>query len=602
VGRVPDGAVAYANEAFRQILGQGAVAESRFMDVPRTYGVFDRHGNPFPVERLPFSQVRASGKAVVVDDMVIHRPDGGRVAIRAFGQPVHDAHGTLTHVIVAFTDISHEVRVEELRQATADHLRFAVDHAPVAIFSIDLEGTITLSEGAGLKALGVRSGELVGRSVFELYKDHPTIPGFIRRGLAGEAFWYTVRVGDAVYDSWLAPLRDPTGAIIGVMGLSNDVSELHRLEARVIETDRVHAMGTLAASVAHEINNPLSYVLGCLRRLERTLATAPADVQASARDDLKTATDGVLRIASITRDLRTFSGPQESALGLVDIKAAIASVLKLVHNEIEARARLTVSVDDVPPVLGNEARLFQVLTNLLMNAVQSLADGSPDRDEIAVRTWLENDRVVIEVSDSGPGVPPAGRERIFEPFVTTKPIGEGTGLGLFVCRNIVRWMGGEITVGDRPGGGAVFRVLLPAAPRPAAAASAGAPSGPAPVGARILVIDDDPIVAGVMVAQLADVGFTATEEGNAEQALARLLGDEEFDLVYCDLMMKGRTGMDIAAELESRRPDRLAKMVFMTGGAFTPRAAAFVAAHAARCVDKPFDAAEETKKRLAPRT
>jgi PAS domain S-box-containing protein len=601
VGRVPDGASVYANRAFRDILGTDAVQESRIGDVPRTYRVFTRAGQPFPVEQLPFSRVVATGEAVVVDGMVIHRADGGRIDLRAFGQPVLDAAGTLTQVIVAFVDITREVQAEVQRQRTASHLQFALEHAPVAIFSIDCDGIITLSEGAGLKSLGVKSGQLVGQSVFDLYKDHPTIPGYIRRGLAGDSFWYTVQVGDAVYDSWLAPLRDDAGTIVGVMGLSNDVSELRQLQARVIEADRVRAMGMLAASVAHEINNPLSYVLSCLRRVETHVQAADPSVH----EDLSTAIGGVDRIAAITRDLRTFSRPANTAVGPVDVEAAIHSVLRLVRKEIEARARLRLFLAADRPVLGNEARLSQVLTNLVMNAVQSLPAGRPETDEVEISAHVAGDQVVIEVGDSGPGVPVKERERIFEPFVTTKPIGGGTGLGLFVCRNIVRWMGGEITVGDRTGGGALFRVVLPAAPERAAAA-APAPARPAPngelAGLRVLVIDDDEIVADMIVAQLAAAGVHAAAEHDPDRALQRLLAEEEtFDLVFCDLMMRGRTGMDIAAAVKAARPERLRRIVFMTGGAFTPKAAAFVSAHSAACVDKPFDVTEETRKRLSPR-
>ena len=142
-------------------------------------------------------------------------------------------------------------------------LKLAVDHAPIAVFSIDRDGIITLSEGAGLAALGVRSGELVGKSVFDLYRDHPTIPGYIRRGLAGESFYYTVAGGRGRL-RLLARARcgARTGRSSGVLGVSHDMSELRRLQARPSRTTGSVAMGTLAASVAHEINNPLTYVHG----------------------------------------------------------------------------------------------------------------------------------------------------------------------------------------------------------------------------------------------------------------------------------------------------------------------------------------------------
>src|SRR5262249_27117925 len=150
-------------------------------------------------------------------------------------------------------------------------LSLAVNHAPIVIWTADTNGVVTLSEGAGLASLGIKSGQLVGQNLFEIYRDHPTIPGYIRRGLSGESFWYTVEVDKVVYDTWLTPLRNVSGAIIGIAGLSKDVSEIRNLQSNAIQNDRVIALGTLAASVAHEINNPLTYMLGNLDLLLETL-------------------------------------------------------------------------------------------------------------------------------------------------------------------------------------------------------------------------------------------------------------------------------------------------------------------------------------------
>jgi len=604
VGAVPDGRLAYRNRRFAEILGMDAVSESRIGDVPATYRVFDRAGHVYPVERLPFSQVLATGQPVVVDDMVIERPDGTRTDLRASGTPVRNPAGEITHIIVAFVDISREARAEHERETIEARLRFAVDHAPIVIWAIDTDGVVTLSEGAGLAALGVRSGELVGQSLFELYKDHPEIPGYIRRGLAGEALVYTVQVGDAFYDTWLTPLREASGVMTGVLGLSNDVSEVRRLQAKVVQDDRVHAMGTLAASVAHEINNPLTYVLGGLSGLERGLQRlrelpgADDLVRAAALrlvEELAPVRRGVERIATVTRDLKTFSRPDDTRLEPVDLRGVVEAALKLARKEIEARARLHLALDDVPPVRGNEARLVQVVVNLVMNAAQSLK-GDPTRDEVFLTTRREADVVFLEVADSGAGVAPTDRERIFEPFVTTKPIGEGTGLGLFVCRNVVRGLGGDVTVHDRPGGGALFRVTLPAAtdasPETGAAVVSRVSTG------RVIVVDDDPLVCATLVGQLEEGGFHTRGITDPRAAVAALLAGEPFDIAYCDLMMEGVTGMDIAAELEARAPDRARRLVFMTGGAFVPRAAAFMTAHPGRCVEKPFDVVAETRRRL----
>jgi CheY-like chemotaxis protein/anti-sigma regulatory factor (Ser/Thr protein kinase) len=285
----------------------------------------------------------------------------------------------------------------------------------------------------------------------------------------------------------------------------------------------------------------------------------------------------------------------------MNVRKAIESVLRLLRKDIEARARLRLSLVDTAPVLANEARLVQVVTNLLVNAQQALPPGPAAAQEIVIGTRQEGQRVVIEVSDTGPGVPAADRERMFEPFATTKPVGQGTGLGLFVCRNIINGLGGQISVHDRPGGGALFRVELPTAEPPASEHHPRPPVGQRSTSTwKVLVIDDDPRVAQMLASQLKRAGVHVQVVTDGGAAPAVLLDAAEFDLIYCDLMMEGMTGMDLADMLQACAPQRLARTVFMTGGAFTPRAAAFIADHPGACVEKPFDIVAETRRRLGP--
>jgi CheY-like chemotaxis protein len=279
------------------------------------------------------------------------------------------------------------------------------------------------------------------------------------------------------------------------------------------------------------------------------------------------------------------------------------SVLQLVQKEIEARARLRVDLGETAPVRGNEARLVQVILNLVVNAMQALPEDEPECHEIALRTYNDDKQVVLEVSDTGPGVPYERREHIFEPFVSTKEIGVGTGLGLFVSRNIVRSFGGDIVLVDQPHGGALFRVTLPpySRSRPPLGSEPGAAIAGGKNGnlGRVLVIDDESLVAQVLCAHLASAGYTAHSEQDARRALHTLSEDPEgYDLVFCDLMMKGMTGMELSDALKAHSPQAHAKVVFMTGGAFTPKARAFLEAHAAQCVEKPFDVLVETERRL----
>ena len=615
VARTPDGVVEYVNRAFQAIVGIDAVEESRIDDAPATYGIYDRHGNPYPVEQLPFSRVLSSRGPVETDDLVIRRSGGENVNVRAYGVPIYDAGGKITHVIIAFIDNTKQVEAERQRDSMEARLALIINHAPLAIWSADQHGNVTLSEGAGLASMGVKSGQLVGQNLFELYAQHPNIPDYLRRALRGDSFRYTVEVPGAIYDSFVTPIRDSGGKIVGMAGLSNDVTEIRRLQASAIQNDRVIALGTLAASVAHEINNPLTYVLGYLKTatMELRAVAPPVDSTGSAQaptelprlekilSHLELVRSGAERIARIIQDLRSFTRPPAQKLEWVDVQAVVQSVLRLVGKDAEAHARLTVDLEQTAPVSADESRLVQVVLNLMVNAIQAVRGGRPEDMQIAVRTRSEGTGAAIEVADSGPGVPVADRASIFEPFFSTKALGEGTGLGLFVSRNIIRDFGGEITVGDRPEGGAIFRVTLPGlhGSRPPEPEPPAVPQDTeATRKARILVIDDDELVGRALSASLGRAGHDVTTVNDGADALGLILSDGNFDLVFCDLMMRGMSGMDLARVLEQRAPHKLHNVVFMTGGAFTPEARDYLQNHPRSTVSKPFDVVAETARRL----
>ncbi|MFZ5472191.1 MAG: ATP-binding protein [Myxococcota bacterium] len=601
VAKAPGGELVYANKTFADIMGMGARDDVKVGEYAQPYGIYDREGRLYPEGRMPFVRALQAKATVMVDDIVIHRSDGGRVFVRAYAKPLLGPDGEVAMVAIIFSDITAEVRAQEESALAQRQISTIVNHAPIAIWSLDREGVITVSEGAGLQSLGVASGELVGKSVFELYADHPTIPGFIRRGLAGESLAYTVQVGEAVLESWIGPLRNTAGELDGIIGVSTDVSERHRAQAKVVQADRLVAMGTLAASVAHEINNPLAYVIESLRLLDEELASLSAEPEAAGarqrlehvRRWLPATREGLDRVRVITRDLQTFSRTPDEQSAPVDVRRALESALQLVGKTLRERAQLVLEVDELPPVWANEARLVQVFTNLLLNAAQAV-EGDASAQEVRVSARVEGAQVSVEISDSGPGIPEQIRGRIFEPFVTTKPVGEGTGLGLFVCRNLIEAMGGTIDAENRPQGGAFFRVRLPA--RSFAAVEMPAPAAAA--AARILIIDDNMTLGRVLADSLRRDGHQTEVVLSGSEALEVLSSDQQFDLVFCDLMMKDLSGMDVYEALRARRPGRERELIFMTGGAFTERARNFLARVPNERLEKPFDIRQEVARRL----
>ncbi|HSO33967.1 MAG TPA: response regulator [Labilithrix sp.] len=355
-------------------------------------------------------------------------------------------------------------------------------------------------------------------------------------------------------------------------------------------SERMASAGMLAAGVAHEINNPLAVVMANLDFVTSLLGRLAPDARLEEIDGpLEDARDAVARIGAIVRDVKLFSRPQDEERSAVDVRPVIESSIRMAWNEIRHRAELIKELGDVPLVDSNEARLGQILLNLLVNAAQSMPEGRASRNEIRVATrTAENGRVVIEVRDTGTGIPREVLARIFDPFFTTKPVGVGTGLGLSLCHRMVTDLGGDIAVESEVGKGTVFRVTLPVATSEPPAKPQRTTAAAPPRRARVMVVDDEVALGRALgrgLGRLHDVVVLAS----GKEALARIASGERFDAILSDLMMPEVTGMEIYAELLRIAPDQAERVIFLTGGAFTERAREFLDCVPNTCVEKPFE-------------
>ena len=364
--------------------------------------------------------------------------------------------------------------------------------------------------------------------------------------------------------------------------------ELHNLR-----TARLASIGVLAAGIGHEINNPLTYVLSNLELAQQRLVELlPADAgpdAAEIHELIDESCRGADRIRRITQDLRLFSRVDEVAEEPVDVPEVMESCLAMVGNEIRHRAQLVREYQEVPPVLASEPRLTQVFVNLLVNAAHSLAVGDASDNTICVAIRCEEERrVVIEIADTGLGIGERDLLHVFDPFFSTKPRGEGTGLGLPICRELVSKMGGDISLASTVGAGTTVRVVLPAADAMRTEAQQVAPArGVAALpSARILIIDDEALVAKALSRMLAGAETSIALGGR--DALALLERETEFDLIFCDLMMPETSGIDVFQSVEKTAPELARRFIFMTGGAFTERADRFLAEVSNPCIQKPF--------------
>jgi len=305
---------------------------------------------------------------------------------------------------------------------------------------------------------------------------------------------------------------------------------------------------------------------------------------------LEEARQGTERVSTIVRELRSFSRADGDSRHPVDLARVVQSAIRMVGNEIRYRARVVTSFDTVRPVWGNEARLEQVMVNLLLNAAQAMPEARSEENEIRVELRPDGERhAVLEVHDNGAGIAPDVLPRIFDPFFTTKPVGLGTGLGLSICHGIVTSFGGQIHAYSEPDRGTTFRVVLPTSETVAedAPPSTNRPtSSQTSKRARVLVIDDELPIANTLCDLLAPehqvVAATSARDGLAQ------LDAAEFDVVFCDLMMPGMSGIELYERVRTERPGVEERIVFMTGGAFTARAAEFLASVDNLRVEKPF--------------
>ena len=375
--------------------------------------------------------------------------------------------------------------------------------------------------------------------------------------------------------------------------LLRDVTSKRRLEDQLLLADRLSTMGTMAASVAHEINNPLGYLMANLEFIRevwnehREAVGAEDGVEVDAA--LQEAREGAERVATIVKDLNRFSREEED-LAPTDANRVARTATQIVRNQFRHNKKLIEEFAPVPIMEAAEGRLVQLLVNLLSNAAQALEKRADPR--VWLRTRSERGKVIFEVEDNGPGVPPRTRGKMFTPFFTTKPVGQGTGLGLAICHSIAVSHGGTIEYFEGAEGGAGFRVIMPTrvpAGAPRMLETIAPPSLPSEPGhtaaAKILVYDEDVLVGRAIRRALLehDVRIVTQLEPAVE-----LLRQEEFQLVIFDVSNEDSPGIALRQLLEEEFPALAKNALVLTCGAGTHVIREWFEAIPNRQLEKPF--------------
>jgi PAS domain S-box-containing protein len=652
---VPSGRISYVNPAYQAIFGRTPQA---LYDDPEDW----YHGiHPEDRARV-IAAYEAAASLPYDEEYRIVRPDGGISWIRDRSVPVCDAEGKIVRVAGIAEEITarkrSEASLKSLNRAllTLGRCNEALVRAASEQALYDEVCRVIVEEG-GYRMCWVGLAEQDERRTIRPVAHAGIDEGYVAaldlvwsdtergRGPSGTA----ARTGrpvlgrDFLTDPTLAPWRDQAlkrgfrslaalpmmveGACLGVLTMHSGEPEIFseeelrflerlaedlafgvaahrarverdRLTAHLARADRLVAMGTLAAGVAHEVNNPLTYVVSALDYVDELLGAAHSGLTAEAalraRGVLAEAREGTERVRLIVRDLRSLSRGEETVVELVELHPVLDFAIGMSRNELKHRARLTRDYRPVPPVRANAAKLGQVFLNLLINAAQAIPPGRVELNEIRVSTDTDPDgRARIEIRDSGMGVAPEVASRLFEPFVTTKRMGEGTGLGLSICKAAIAALGGEIGFEAAPERGTIFRVTLPAAVAAEADPQAQpmvAAAGAAARRGRVAVVDDE---AGVCraIERLLDDEHEVDAFGNARELAERIAEGAHYDTILCDLMMPDMTGMELFGVLQRASPALAEGMIFMTGGTFTQEAQAFLNAVPNPRLEKPFETA-----------
>jgi PAS domain S-box-containing protein len=583
----------YVNEGTARLLGY-SVAE---IEVRSVWSLFA----PEQIGRVVDMQarrMRGEPAPRVFDSEVMHK-DGHRIPVEIATTPVtlEGQRANVTFLI----DVSHRRNAEEALRRSEARFRSLIENAPDGI-AIARWPKVVFVNPAAAHMLGFRDPqEAIGRDLLTLMTPSDAERadrrvGDIKRG--------TRPPGRAEYRS-----HDPDGNELSVeisaipieyegapaiMAFARDVTERKAMLAQLMAADKLAAVGTLAAGVAHEINNPLAYLLlnleFLIRELPRLVDDGPKLEPMLRR--LRETKQGAERVKTIVRDLQTFTRRDDGIRGPVDLAAVIEAALHMARHEIRHRASIVKRFEPIPPVHGNVTRFEQLFLNLLINAAHAVAELDPSRNtiEITINRGAD-DSVIATVRDNGIGISREVLARVFDPFFTTKPNGVGTGLGLPICQGIVAAAGGDIRIDSVEGEGSVVTVTLCVhtgeAPQPRSAT-------PMPFAAvrqrrgRVLLIDDEPAVAEAMAMALSDQHDVVTVM-SAAQARELIAAGEHFDVVLCDLVMPGETGMTLYEHVRKTRPELAPRFAFITGGSFLPETDRFLQTVDNLRIDKPFD-------------
>jgi len=604
----PDGKLLDANPALVRMLGYESKEELLGVNVHSLF--LD------PSQRSAELLALERNGAIEDCEIVLRRKDGSQIICLDSSTAIRDSSGEIVRYQGTLDDITQRREMEKRLHQEQEFARRLVESFPDLIVVLDVEGRYTYVSPRIKEALGFEPQELIGKKVGERTNpdDRPAMLEMFNHLLKGTRTFGMVEYrpqhkqgGWRIFRATASPLYDTGGQIAGVIASSRDVTNLKRMEQQLIQSEKLAAMGQMIAGVAHELNNPLTAILGVSELLRER---APED---ATQRQLDLVHRQAKRAASIVQSLLAFSRPAAPREAPINLLELVRRTLQLHEHSLRSN-RINVEIqpaagdasgETLPSVLGDANQLMQVFLNLITNAEQAIRDVR-DHGTIRIRCGGEGDRVSVVVQDDGSGIPKGALPRIFDPFYTTKRPGRGTGLGLSICMAIVREHGGNIEVQAAPGGGSIFTVTLPGGGRVENEAHLQFPPGAAREGGmgndlislqgrRALIVDDEESIRDLVQDGLSCRGIIVDCAADPRQAL-ELAAQRQYDAILCDLNLPSSPGPEFIIELQRINQPGFGKpapaLILMTGDLLNSNKIESLTQGGMRVLEKPFQISE----------
>jgi PAS domain S-box-containing protein len=575
-----DDRITEVNPALAQMLGFAGKDEILHLELSSLY----QNASDRARERTKLDEV---GVLRAREVALKHREDAREVVALHTTAVIRDPSGKFVRYQGTFVDVTEQREMERRLHREQEFARRLMDSFPDLVVTLDSELRYTFASPQVIDVLGYRPEDLIGKNLGNRTDPHDR-PAMVElfddlisgRRSNGQVEYRTQHKSGAwrLVRASARPLQDETGHIIGLIASVRDITDQQRLQQQLIQSERLAAMGQMIAGVAHELNNPLTAILGVTEIMRDQAANETAHRQ------LDLAHRQARRAAHIVESLLVFSRPATPRNALLHLSDLLERTLQLHEHSLRSNNIQVelVARPDLPTVLGDSNQLTQVFLNLIVNAEQAIRE-IREQGTLRIRLGVVGDRVLMTFQDDGVGIPRETLPRIFDPFFTTKRPGRGTGLGLSICMAIIREHNGDISAQPLPDGGSVFTVSLPictqallvaepVSPPRQSHREPPAPAAPTLSGKRVLVVDDEDGIRELVTDTLAPRSITVDCASTSEQAL-ELVAQHFYDVILCDVNLETEPGVSVSGfELCDRIRGNLASralvlplFIFMTG-------------------------------------